>query len=836
MPHQIFISYAREDSSAEAFALAERLGTSAFLDTSVIRDGEEFPARLIDGLINARIVVLFASKGYAERRFCQWEMRLTLAIGDPESSHLIVALGEGAAVVLDGLPARVATQSWPAANETERLAFLAEKRLERQLASCLNAHASEDVQRIAKAFAEESEIPEPQSLSGIPCSLPLNVASATIGPRFVGRANDLRALHRHLFNGKTGRAARLTTRISAGAGFGKTRLAIEYLHRYGPRYYRGGLFWVDAASSSLDEEFWRVLSALQPFVPGLQAMRKHGKDVRHELARALRNIKEPTLFVVDNVPEAAPDERPSPLSSYCPAIDAVTLLATSRQEVSEPGVRGFHVDTLNRDSAILLLTDNVAAAGRLSWQSWGRLVESVGNLPIALDLLNRCLVLGALALDEIMTLIAPIGPPPRITVQMDDWLSALSGQVPEGAVSKITEVFRISSDRLSADARRLAMIVAQWAPSAIPEELIENLDDELSTPAARAALRSRHFVTSLTDGSFGVMHRLMADFLRALALPISSSMIIAACQAVLNVIDSEERCFDPREWPRLNPVRPHAEALLQRISSDAQVASKILEVGMHAATLAWAQGDLAGAERLVQQVLRSAALTLGEEHPDTLSAKVNWAEILWSKGDVSGAAKLLSEIVDVMVRVLGEEHLRTLGAMNNLASMLKELNDVKRAREIQERVLDARTRLLGGDHPETLIAMENLATTITDFGELSRARELEEHVLEARTRSKGEEHPDTLRTKKNLAVTIGKQGDLQTARLLLESVLDVRTRVLGPEHPDTLRSMFTLALTHRDLGENSQADQLLKLCLSARTKILGEKHPDTLETVNELKR
>ena len=93
------------------------------------------------------------------------------------------------------------------------------------------------------------------------------MAGQSIGARFVGRADRLREIHRVLSEG-TGTAARLTSRITAGGGFGKTRIAIEYLHRYA-RYYPGGIFWVNADSSDIEGEFWRVLRTLDPNVPDL---------------------------------------------------------------------------------------------------------------------------------------------------------------------------------------------------------------------------------------------------------------------------------------------------------------------------------------------------------------------------------------------------------------------------------------------------------------------------------------------------------------------------------------------------------------------------------------
>src|SRR5262249_22002203 len=158
---------------------------------------------------------------------------------------------------------------------------------------------------------------------------------------------------------------RLTSRIAAGGGFGKTRLAVEYLHRYGPRYYPGGLFWVNAASTSLEDEFWRGFKVLYARVAVFCGLRQAQRFLPRGVERALRKIKEPALYVVDNIPEAAAGQDPAAIGDYCPALGAVTVLATSRQDTREEGVKTVPVDTLERDSAILLLTENLPGFGCL---------------------------------------------------------------------------------------------------------------------------------------------------------------------------------------------------------------------------------------------------------------------------------------------------------------------------------------------------------------------------------------------------------------------------------------------------------------------------------------
>jgi hypothetical protein len=219
-------------------------------------------------------------------------MRLALAGGDAEASHLVLALGDASNAALEAMTTAVASQNWPPADATGRLQALVEHRLQNRPPPIRNRLAAHEAQKLSAAFLEESKLPPPRARQGT--------------------VHSLSSIHRVLQEG-TGGAAQLTSRLTAAGGFGKTRLAIEYLYRYSNRY-PGGIFWVNAASSDIEGEFWRVLSALDPTVPDLAAMCAQRRNVRRELERALRKIGQPALYVIDNIPEAPPGSHPPPIA------------------------------------------------------------------------------------------------------------------------------------------------------------------------------------------------------------------------------------------------------------------------------------------------------------------------------------------------------------------------------------------------------------------------------------------------------------------------------------------------------------------------------------------
>ena len=296
----------------------------------------------------------------------------------------------------------------------------------------------------------------------------------------------------------------------------------------------------------------------------------------------------------------------------------------------------------------------------------------------------------------------------------------------------------------------------------------------------------------------------------------------------------------------------------------------------HLASTLDAQGDLAGARELGEQVLAVRRRTLGDEHPHTLIAMNNLASMLDAQGDLAGARELGEQVLAVQRRTLGDEHPhtltsmgnlastleaqgdlagcarargagargpttdargrapQTLTSMNNLASTLDAQGDLAGARELGEQVLAVRRRTLGDEHPQTLTSMNNLAQMLDAQGDLAGARELGEQALAVRRRTLGDEHPQTLTSMGNLASTLYEQGDLAGARELEEQVLAVQRRTLGDEHPHTLTSMSNLAQMLQAQGDLAGARELGEQVLAVRRRTLGDEHPHTLIAMNNL--
>jgi hypothetical protein len=267
--------------------------------------------------------------------------------------------------------------------------------------------------------------------------------------------------------------------------------------------------------------------------------------------------------VIDNVPEPEAGTAPPAITEFCPAVGSVSILATSRHDTREESVTSLSMDALELDSAVLLLTDNLQGAAAVSWDDWRRIAEWVGSLPIALDLLNRSLALNSIQPRDLLDRLTVNVLQLSATRELDELGQEIRNEVPENAVRGVTEVFSISFRKLDSTAQHVCQLLAHLAPEPIPEEFMQGLPGNSNSAAVRAALHARHFVTFGNGASFGVMHRLLADFLRSVSAHQTPQMLEQGC-ATLARIMTPERGDDPKHWPLMGLCRAHAELLLAR--------------------------------------------------------------------------------------------------------------------------------------------------------------------------------------------------------------------------------------------------------------------------------
>jgi tetratricopeptide (TPR) repeat protein len=551
MGADVFISYAKAGTQQEARALRDALqaaGIGVFLDEEGIPPGSGFPTRIADGLLAARLMVIFADASYFSRPWCVYEFRVGTAPyraavraatdGRGALRHLVVALpaSGGTDGITPHLPPPLAEGSWPRADQTATLAALIAERLasiDQPLSALLEGVDDDAVRSLrmgALVPAAAKPHPGPTYLARMPGSLK---------ERFVGRTEVLWSIFDSL-ESRGADAATSACVIEGGAGMGKTQVAAEYVARYGPRHYRGGVVWIDASGD--DEDLTSQLrGALQAFAPGSHQVREPGSapaEQRAALSAALvaatreRAGSGPILWVVDNVPAPTQGKRPEPLAKWCPVREHVSLLCTSRQRGIKDADVTLPLGELAVEAAIELLTQPPAKPSWLGDDAWRRVVRWIGCWPLGLRVLNTSLADGFLSANRLLAKTEGAEP----AAALDAEVEALRDEIPDDYVRSVAEVLHVSYTALAErpEALRAAHLIARLARVPLAQELAE----ELAPGPAFGVLAKRSWVQAV-EGSVGGgrrwdMHRVTASYLRGVS-PGPEQEFVALAEWLLRV-------------------------------------------------------------------------------------------------------------------------------------------------------------------------------------------------------------------------------------------------------------------------------------------------------------
>jgi hypothetical protein len=845
----VFISYARASSAQPVGALAVALknaGIPAYVDTLDGSVGESISEQVLDALLQCRVAIIFVDEAYFTSRYCTEEFTTIVAAYrelsrrnadqgqlDEAAQSIVVALPAGGLRQqdLELLPPEVRVKSWPRADETGLLVDLVRRRVG-HLRTTIGQRLAYLGELTRLRESVHQTIPVPMRLGTVP-TYHEEEWPESLGDGFIGRAREIWELHRRLAARRDGAAAP-TIVLEGGGGFGKTRLALEYIHRLGPLEFTAGLFWVnaDVPEDRVESQLHGILRVLRPTVPDLAAFRDSRRQVSDALALALQEAASGgrVLYVIDNVPEPRAGQRPEPLLKWCPAPVRVSLLLTSRaMRTLVGGAQGLDVHELAQADAMrLLVRDYVDGAG-IPDDSRRRIVTWVGEWPLALELLNAALRARAVGPNQLLK-AAEAGEPAR---ELERHMDALRPAVPPGTLRGVAEALSMSYDRLTEDARRAARLLARLAPTPIPDELVATLDG-----ATRVQLRARSFVLDVPSGTvpmFGRMHRVIADFLRGEATDREEE-IAGACEELLRVM-SWDACADPGRWPLLDACRAHAEAVLER-ESDRIVREDSIQRLIHLnrviARLQRKQGRVAAAEQRLWTCVEWSRRRLGAGHDATLAVMQNLAWVLGARGDHRRARELQEHVLQVRQRRLAEDHPDLLAAKRNLALSLRYGGELTEASELQDQVWRTTSEAREPDDPERLTAIADLAATLRQQGEPARARELELQLSPGWWLRVDVRHLGMLNALRNLASSMKARSELDDARVLLEHLVVARRKLHGDDHPDTLSAMADLASVLADAGDLDSARELHEHVLHERQRVLGDDHPDTLAALRDL--
>jgi tetratricopeptide (TPR) repeat protein len=687
-----------------------------------------------------------------------------------------------------------------------------------------------DPDTLAQAQARLAELPLDHIPDPAPALPPGSYMPLGRNPLFVDREGALQALARTLRGRGTAAIGQLMAAATGLGGIGKTQLASEFVHRYGP-YFAGGVFWLSLAeAAAVPAEIAKCGLRLHRDQPGY-SQRPLAEQVAAVLAAWGSEM--PRLLVFDNC------EDETRLAQWRPPRGGCRVLVTGRrgQWSRELGVEALPLDVLPRPESLALLGEHrpdLAADEPLL----DDIAAELGDLPLALHLAGSFLAryrhavapeayLAQLWADDLLR-------HPSLQGRGTDY-SATGHDVDVG------RTFALSYDRLRTDdptdALALALLsrAACFAPGEpVPRDLLlatldlppDDPEAPLRAEDALARLVALGLLESEADGALR-LHRLLVAFVRQAAPEAGAQEAVEA--ALLAQADRLNQAGYPAP---LLAWQAHLRAVTDRAAGrgDERGAGLCNTLGYHLDTIA----DYEAAWPYYERALAIKEQVLGAEHPATATGLNNLGALWQAIGDYEAARPYLERALAIRQQVLGAEHPTTAQSLNNLGALLVSMGDYEAARPYLERALAIDRQVLGEDHPTTAFDLNNLGVLFDSMGDYEAARPYFEHALAIDRQVLGEDHPTTAFDLNNLGGLFYNMGEYEAARPYYERALAITEQVLGAEHPTTALSLNNLGLLLKAMGDYEAARPYFERALAIREKVLGAEHPDTANSLNNL--
>jgi tetratricopeptide (TPR) repeat protein len=634
-------------------------------------------------------------------------------------------------------------------------------------------------------------------------SRPHNLPFPSLGSLFQGREEIIALLREKLTSTPAGRATAIAGKAVHGlGGVGKTRLAVEYAWKYSAEYT--AVLFVGAESPAA---LRRNLAALcDRKILDLPEQEATKEEVREVAALRWFGNQPGWLLILDNVDS---EEAAVAVDALVANLHGGHVLLTGRLARWGTGIDEIELDVLTKEAAAAFLLARTEKKRRPTPEDAKLavvLARELGFLPLALE------QAGAYIARHRRTFGAYLEEWKSKHDQVLTWFDARIMRYP----ASVATTWGTSFDRLSVPARRLLERLAWLGPEPIPETLLdvsvpESPEDE-DPRDAFVELASYSLVTQDDETPSLTVHRLVQDVTRrSLRIGSDEESLMEALGGALRWVDT---AFvgdpqDVRTWPILEPLAPHAIAVLAYADA-AGIHDPTARLMGHLASLLHVKALFNEAELLMRRALYIYEQGFESEDSGVATALNNLAQLLRATNRLSEAEPLMWRSLEIKVQNFGPKHTDVATALNNLAQLLKATNRLNEAEPMMWRVLEIKEQSFGTQHPDVATALNNLASLLQDTNRLSEAEALMRRALKIDEQILGPINPNVARDLNNLAQLLQDTNRLGEAEPLMRRALDIDEQSLGPLHPDVAKDLNNLALLFYATNRLSEAEPLMR--------------------------
>lgn len=240
-------------------------------------------------------------------------------------------------------------------------------------------------------------------------------------------------------------------------------------------------------------------------------------------------------------------------------------------------------------------------------------------------------------------------------------------------------------------------------------------------------------------------------------------------------------------------------------------------------------GDPVRALSITRRVVDDSSALLGENHPDTLRARISLARQLGASGNPEQALDIARD-----VEARATEQNMVLTARFEAAVWTRDLDGPAAAARCFRELVEYAESLESVPRFFIIDCACNLCAALIDAGDAEAALPILEATVEDSKLAYGREHHRTLNGRLTHINAVGAAGEPGKAAELARWLTNDSSRTLGDAHLTTLQARFAHARWTGESGDEATARQLFETLHADTVGLFGEDHWLTINTRTRL--
>jgi tetratricopeptide (TPR) repeat protein len=672
----------------------------------------------------------------------------------------------------------------------------------------------------------------PSVKAPVSLSRPVQNIPYSRNPFFTGREDVLEQLHTQ-FRASQSIALSQPLATCGLGGIGKTRIAVEYAHKYLQNYQH--VLWARAESQeALISSYVHLASLLD--LPVRDAL---SPNIAVQAVKRWLQDHSQWLLILDNADDL------TVVRPFIPSVMGGHLLLTTRAQATGDLARRIKVETFTEEQgtffllrrAGLLAPDATFSQASIEDRTWAtQIAQELGGLPLALDQAGAYLEETGTGLSDYLQIYRQ---------HRGDLLKqrlGLGTDHPEPVATTWSLSFE-RVERRNPAAADLLRLCAFLDPDALPLEIVAggatNLGPQLASVAGDAyfldqaikVLRDYSLVSRDPAMRTLSVHRLVQAVLQD---AMTAEARKQWKERAVNVVSATFPCVEFAHWTECERWLPHALICRNWIEQERMTIPAASQLLARAGLYLRERAQYIQAELFFQQALAIDKQVYGLEHPEVATDLNNLACLYWSQGKYEETEPLFQSALEIRRQQLGHEDPDTAEAFNNLACLYQTRGKYKESESFFQQALVIYKQIYGPGDPAVGTVQSNLAEVYRRLGRYEEADSLLGGSLSIHKELSGPEHLDTAHILHKQAVLYCDRGRYEEAKKLFECTRGIYEKSLGRKHPNTAQIIHGMAEVSRVQGKYEEAEKAFQSALTTLEQTLGSEHSATASVLNSL--